>query len=323
MLPSIEWPEGKDFAFTIIDDPDRQTLENGKPIYDLLYDLDFRTTKAVWPNAGKKQAGNNNHHNDVIGNGSTCNDQDYLAWVQQLQQQGFEVALHGTTFHSATRDEIAQGLKRFNEFFGTGPNIQINHASNKDNLYWMDARFDGIYRFIYNLMHRFKHRDYAQGHIPQSPHFWGDLCQAQIKYARGFTFNDINTLRCCHFMPYHDLSRPYVNYWFASSNAANAGAYTNLLSEKNQDKLESESGACIIFTHLGQGFYNDNQINAKFASLMKRLSKKNGWFVPATTLLDFLQAKMGQITLTPKQRNGLQRKWLIEKAFSKIRAGYK
>src|SRR5437899_2238785 len=42
------WPEGKDFAFTIIDDTDNATLARIRPIYELLSELGLRTTKTVW-----------------------------------------------------------------------------------------------------------------------------------------------------------------------------------------------------------------------------------------------------------------------------------
>ena len=42
------WPQNKEFAFTIIDDTDFATKKNIKPVYDLLYDLGFLTTKTVW-----------------------------------------------------------------------------------------------------------------------------------------------------------------------------------------------------------------------------------------------------------------------------------
>jgi len=49
MIPKIKWPGGKDFAFTIFDDPDHDTVENVAAIYSFLDDLGLRTTKAVWP----------------------------------------------------------------------------------------------------------------------------------------------------------------------------------------------------------------------------------------------------------------------------------
>ncbi len=42
------YPDGKNFAFTITDDPDWNTTEKISPIYDLLSKLGFKTTIAVW-----------------------------------------------------------------------------------------------------------------------------------------------------------------------------------------------------------------------------------------------------------------------------------
>ena len=50
--PPVVWPEGRKFAFTVLDDTDGQTVDNTKAVYDLLYDLGFRTTKTVWPLGG-------------------------------------------------------------------------------------------------------------------------------------------------------------------------------------------------------------------------------------------------------------------------------
>ena len=43
----FEFPHGKRFAFTIVDDTDVATVANVKPLYDLLHELGFRTTKRI------------------------------------------------------------------------------------------------------------------------------------------------------------------------------------------------------------------------------------------------------------------------------------
>jgi hypothetical protein len=40
----MEWPGGKKFAFTIIDDTDNGTVSNLKPVYDLLNELGSNCT---------------------------------------------------------------------------------------------------------------------------------------------------------------------------------------------------------------------------------------------------------------------------------------
>jgi hypothetical protein len=165
------------------------------------------------------------------------------------------------------------------------------------------------------LMHFNRHWDY-RGHVAGDPYFWGDLCQERIKYYRNFVFRDINTLKTCPFMPYHDAQRPYVNYWFASSEGQGLPQYNRCLQEKNQDRLEEEGGACIMYTHFACGFAEDGRLDPRFRALMERLSRKNGWFVPVRRLLDHLLATHGHYDITNAQRRRLEGRWLLGKIVS-------
>src|SRR3954465_14426781 len=82
--PHVQWPEGKTFAFSVVDDTDRSTLENAPPVYDLLMRLGFRTTKTVWTLRGS-------HGED---DGATCENRQYLDWARWLARNGFEIAMH-------------------------------------------------------------------------------------------------------------------------------------------------------------------------------------------------------------------------------------
>ena len=46
---------------------------------------------------------------------------------------------------------------------------------------------------------------------------------------------------------------------------------------------------------------------------MRRLSGKNGWFVPVSTLLDFLLEAKGPHEITDSERSALERRWLAHK----------
>ncbi len=153
------------------------------------------------------------------------------------------------------------------------------------------------------------------GHLEESDYFWGDLCRQKIKYCRNFVFRDVNTLKACPFMPYHDATKPYVNCWFASSDGHDIETFNRCLSEANQDRLEAEGGACIMYTHFAIGFRESHGLNPRFQQLMKRLARKNGWFVPAVALLDHLLAEHGPTKITDAQRRRLEQKWLLEKLF--------
>ena len=306
----IRWPDGKDFAFSVFDDTDLATLENVPHVYDLLGELGFRTTKSVWPIRVQGSP--------VIG-GATCDDDAYLAWTLRLKAAGFEIGSHGASYVTAPRDEVTRAFDRFREIYGHDPLTLANHSGCAESIYWGPDRTGGVARLAYQAMTRFRRRGTFRGHVEGDPLFWGDLCRERVRYVRNFTYTDIDTLAACPVMPYHDPERPYVNAWFAGSEGADVYSFNERLGEANQDRLEAQAGACIMYTHFASGFTSDGTVDRRFRELMLRLSRKNGWFVPVATLLDYLADVRGGVTdIAPSQRRSLEWRWLR----SKMRVGY-
>ena len=315
---SVTWPNGKKFAFTVFDDTDLSTLRNGRPVYDFLAELGFKTTKSVWPVAPCREKRNSrNIYNFDIG-GDTCADADYLAWVKALQASGFEIGFHNASYVSSPREVTLQALEEFRAHFGVYPRTYATHFQCVDGIYWGSARLSGVNRFIYDVLKRYRTHGVFSGHEPGSAYFWGDACRDCIRYVRNFVFHDINTLHACPQMPYHDPERPYVNAWFASSAGGDRKAFNAMLHESNQDRLESEGGACIMYTHFGKGFFRNGNLDKTFVRLMRRLSTMGGWFVPVATLLDYLQTQCGIVTIRRHERAALERRWLLDKMRSGI-----
>ena len=302
--PGIHWPGGKAFAFSVFDDTDRSTLENAPRLYELLAEPRFSDdeVRLAAPGTGEPVTG-----------GTTCEDRAYVAWVQALQRRGFEIALHNVAPQTSTREQTIRGIERFGDLFGHDPSAHANHTGCREAIYWGDHRLSGLNQAVYNLLNRNRTRGIFEGHVETSPLFWGDVCRNKVKYVRNFVHGDVNTLGYCPQMPYHDPERPYVNYWFASTEGPHVDAFVGALSEANQDRLEAEGGACIMYTHFGAGFVVDGRIDARFERLMRRLSAKNGWFVPVTTLLDFLLEANGHHEITDAERRALERRWLAHK----------
>ena len=300
LMKPIKWPEGKRFAFTVFDDPDAQTVEDGKKVYSFLADLGFRTTKAVWPVRGSGIPSDN---------GGTCEEKDYLQWVQELKQRGFEIAFHNATSHTSNRDETIRGLQEFERLFGSNPRSMAFHYNCDENLYWNDQRISGFRRTLYNLLTLRKNKNRSSGHIDGHDNFWGDHCKNRITYVRNFGFSNINTLAACPLMPYHDTTRPFVNMWFGCSEGSNARSFKRLL-KKQMKKLIDESGCCIMYTHFGHGYVQNGKLDPEFCEIMSDLSNESGWFVPASTILDYLNEQRGPTTLTRRQRSKLENRWL-------------
>jgi hypothetical protein len=300
---TVRWPDGKSFAFTIFDDPDGQTLEGCRTIYDFLTGLGFRTTIGVWPRAPIREANSP---------GETCDNPAYRGYVQSLQSRGFEVGYHNTTAHSSTRGEIAAGLEAFRDYFGGAPIAMANHY-NAEAIYWGRSRLSGARRALYRTATLWRADDEFFGHVPRSAYFWGDLCKEYVRYCRNFVYAEANTLKACPWMPYHDPARAYVDHWYASSEGANIESFVRTLAPENQDSLEAEHGACIMYTHFGHWFVRDGQLDGRFRALIERLSRKNGWFVPVSTLLEHLRAARGDTVITNRERASMEWNWLRRK----------
>lgn len=307
---TIDWPDGKEFAFTVFDDPDGQNLEVGRKVYRFLADQGFRTTKGVWP-LGPTQP--------VEDTGATCADESYLTWLGQLQSLGFEIGFHNATCHTSLRRSTRRGLQRFRRLFGDWPRTMSNHYNNRESIYFGEYRLTGVNRLLYNILTRYKNRRRYLGHVEGQDVFWGDLCYERISYVRNFVFTDINTLAACPYMPYRDPDRPYVNNWFASSEGNQASSFVKQISLDRQERLVKSGGACIMYTHFGHGFVENGTLNRHFRRLMARLADRNGWFVPVGKLLDYIREHRGQHVLTPAQRRKMELRWLWQKVLTGTR----
>jgi hypothetical protein len=299
------WPNGKQFAFTVFDDPDGDSASAQQRVYPFLRDLGFRTTIGVWTIGPLRE---------VNCPGLTCADPEYLRSVKSLQAVGFEIGYHSAAPHSCTRREVIQSLEQFHRYFGHYPVTMANHF-NADALYWGKARLTGAARAgLYGILTRGQNADRFCGHVEGSSAFWGDIAAKRIRYCRNFVFTEINTLAVCPQMPYRDPIRVQVPYWYCSTDGNDSQAFLKVVSEANQDNLEGEGGLCIMYTHFGKGFVEDGRLKPRFVELMTRLARKDPWFAPAGTVLDYLRKKRGEHTIKRNELRRLEWKWLMQKA---------
>lgn len=282
----LPFPDGKRFAFTIIDDTDVATLANVRPVYDVLHDCGMRTTKTVWP---FRWHGSNSSFADS----DTLEEPAYLAFVQELAARGFEIASHGATMESSERAITEAAHTRFVECFGVVPAVYANHSYNREGVYWgLDRIDDPALKWLFKSLNGQK-AGYFQGHQLNSAWWWGDLCLARHRYVRNLTFNDLNVLKHNPSMPYHDPTRPYVRWWFSAADAEDCAEFITQITRERVDQLESEGGVCILATHLGKGYSRDGKVDARVTDALRDLSRRPGWFVPVGEILEWLRLQRG------------------------------
>lgn len=284
VAPPLTFPDGKKFAFTIIDDTDMATLGRLRPVYAVLEKYGLRTTKTVW-------VYESNQTSHPPNQGDTLQNPEYRQFIGGLQNRGFEIALHGVRGGNSRREDTVAGLDDYRRILGAYPRIQINHSLNRDNLYWGRHLYAlPPLRWAAGLVIRSE----FSGDDPASDYFWGDIAQQRIQYVRRFTYSEINLWRVAPQMPYHLPDMPFVNYWFPTANGDRVIEFEALLSDENIDRLERESGVCLVFAHLGSGsFGSAEKVDRRFEDRIRAIAARNGWFVPASQILDFLKRQPG------------------------------
>ena len=305
----MKWPLNKEFAFTIIDDTDNATVEKIKPIYDYLKSKNIKTTKTVWVYPSRN-----------VYKGGVIQDNDYLEFLLKIESEGFEIQSHNVGSGDFRRDEIIQGFDIFKEKFKRYPSLHINHSSNPDNIYWGYKRYGVFLRSLMKLFARKTRRFY--GDEIESKYFWGDLSKKHIKYIRNRVFRGINTLNYDPKMPYADRNKKYSNYWFSSSDGHGIEEFNRLTSKENIDRLINENGLSIVYTHFAFGFLEQNGlINRQFKENMDYIISKNGWFVPASEILDYLLKFKKKNTVNFFYTNILDLKWFLGRVRKRIESG--
>jgi len=286
----IRFPEGKRFAFTILDDTDDATLENVRPVYDRLQELGFRTTKTAWPMDCPEGS-------QEYFAADTLQRADYLEYVRSLIAAGFELASHGATMEPSLRGRTIAGLEFFQREFGFLPRLHANHGQNSENIYWGFERFQSPpIRALVALLRRYP-RGRFTGEREESPYYWGDLCREHFDYVRSFTFSGLDMRKHNPEMPYRLKSTPKVAHWFSTTDASNAAIFNKRVHSVSLERLERAGGVCIVSTHLGKGFATEGRLNPEFDTTLRYLAGRPGWYVPVSTLLDHIREQRGAPTL--------------------------
>jgi hypothetical protein len=308
----MEFPNGKRFAFTILDDTDDSTVSNVAPIYAFLQAIGMRTTKTVWPMGCPEGS-------RLFFAGETLEDEGHLRFARKLAEAGFEIASHGATMESSDRDRTLRGLDFLRMEFGSYPRLFCNHGFNRENLYWGAKRFQSpVLRPLVRLATGIRSVSY-HGDDEDSMYFWGDRCQEHVTYVRNFTFRRLNMLDVNPQMPYRLKTTKYVNYWFSTADAPDVGAFNRLVTRERIDKLEEQGGVCIVSTHLGKGFVTDGNLHPDTQDILRYVASKPGWFAPVSEVLDHLRRVQGRTEeLGWQDCLKLELRYIADKLFSRV-----
>ena len=223
MRNKLEYPTGAEFAFTILDDTDDTTVANGRPVYDLLYNLGLRTTKTIWAfdtppeNRGPYFAG------------ETLSSPEYHEWVHQLVANNFEIAFHNATMGSSLRQDTIKALDLIYNEFGQQLRLHCNHGQNRENLHWGADRYSSpVIRNLINLYSKFHSYPKFEGNKPESPYYWSDVADDRLSYIRAFTFRRLNGAKIPPGRPFRDSAKQSGPLFFNTTDASDVSVFNKL-----------------------------------------------------------------------------------------------
>lgn len=310
---TLKYPSGAEFAFTILDDTDDTTVANGRPVYDLLRESGLRTTKTVW-------AFSTPHENrGPYFAGETLSSPEYLKWVHELSNDGFEIAFHNATMGSSIRQETIRALDLIEREFGQAVRLHCNHGQNRENLYWGIERYSScILKECFHILGKFSSYPIFEGNKPESPYYWADIAAERLSYIRLFAFRHLNGMQIPPARPFQDAAKQLNPLFFNTSDAPNIKCFNKLVNRASIDKLRKDKGWAIISTHLGKGFYRNNKLNPEFEKSIEYLRSLPGWYVPASQLLDFIKAEKGVGTLSTVERSHMEYAHIVDRISDRI-----
>ena len=267
-------------GISIADDPDNGTFKAFRKIYDLLLDLNFPTTRAMWVYPNEQKTGIPNLNVSFFA--PLLTEKKCLEYCKKLNEHGFEICLHGASCGNNSREKTIEALKYLENNI-SGCTSYICHSKNAENLYW-DTKV--AHSKILKYLLGFYTSNHCFGEISCSPYFWGDICRERIKYIRLFRTRNLNTLSFNPSMPYHIFDKPYVNYWYSATK----GYIPNLLRPENLEMLCEENGLGILYQYMHKYVNNSNEINPAVKESLIRVADHSGILIkPVSWMLDRLK----------------------------------
>ena len=228
--------------FVLTNDPDHGLLDDYRRVFRELGNLQIRVTTAVFCVLKDDGSALARHCRE---NETHClADDAYRDFMLELRDQGHEIAFHGYSQVSDTRDEFRQGLDIYRRTFGAYPRIYIEHGGHPR------SHPPGLCKRE-NLK--------VEGGSPGSPYFVKDLVRDifDAVWTHDYLLDGVyEPLRVADIFPVEDGIR-YFKRWRMNH------------VEKLASNLTEARNAIVGYTHFGyRGFesryFIRNLFNRKF-----------------------------------------------------------
>ena len=294
-MPSDKWristyPDGHNFAFTIVHDADSAYSRRLAPLFDTFNELGLRLTVTVFPFWAEWADGGKIWQRWSLLEGKQRFEkpvavplevEEERAFYLCLAEAGHEIAMHTPSETSSSREDIIRAFDYFRTIFGAWPKSYVEH-SQANNLDAQCQKGSDPTSQYYNtdLLNRYGCwvwvDDHESGRLPAPD---GGLFN--ILAVKSDPFSD-------RAMTKYGIKKGFYRCGSVPHGNADGDRFLNLYSTTNIDQLEQQRGVALVYNHLNEGWLasNGRAMRPELAERLRYLASKNGWFAPACDILD-------------------------------------
>lgn len=109
-----------------------------------------------------------------MSQGDSLQRPEYLKFIKELKDKGFEIGIRNIGSGDYTRDEVIKSIEEFKAKPGEYPKIHVNHSYNKDSIYGEYKRFNYPNNVLVKKVYP-QCSGVFQGDIFNSKYLWEDI----------------------------------------------------------------------------------------------------------------------------------------------------